>query len=135
MPETERTLILIKPDAIKRKLIGEIIRRFELKGLDIIDLKQIRLTPELADRHYQEHIEKPFYPGLKEFITSGPVIAMILEGRLAIEVVRKMVGVTDSAKAEAGTIRGDLSLYGNQNMIHASDSAESAKREISLFFP
>ena len=132
--DLERTLVFIKPDAIKRKLVGEIIKRFELKGFEIVDLKKMVISPELSDLHYKDHLDKSFYPRLKAFITSGPVIIMILEGRNAVDVVRKMIGSTDSGKAEAGTIRGDYSLSETRNIIHASDSAESALREIKNFF-
>ncbi len=130
----ERTLVFIKPDAVNRGFIGNIISRFEKKGIKIKELKMMRITPELAEKHYEEHIGKPFYPALKEFVISGPVVAMILEGREVVNVVRKMAGATDSAKAEPGTIRGDLSLSNSQNAIHASDSLKSAEREIKLFF-
>lgn len=132
---SEQTLVLIKPDGVKRKLVAEIIGRFEKRGFEFVALKQLTLSSELADRHYAEHTDKPFYPGLKAFITSGPVIAFVLQGEKAVAVVRKMIGTTDSIEAEAGTIRGDLSLSKGENVIHASDSEESAKREISLYFP
>jgi nucleoside-diphosphate kinase len=132
---TERTLVLIKPDAVSRGLIGELISRFERKGL-IIDAMVLRtMDAELADRHYAEHVDKPFYPPLKEFMTSGPLVAMILSGDEAIDVVRALVGATDGRKAAAGTIRGDLSVSNRENLAHASDSPESAKREIPLWFP
>ncbi|MFA5878946.1 MAG: nucleoside-diphosphate kinase [Candidatus Margulisiibacteriota bacterium] len=130
----ERTLVLIKPDAIERGLIGEVISRFEKKGLAIIALEMMQMTPEIADMHYKEHLNKPFYPALKEFMTSGPIIAMILEGRDVIHIVRKMAGATDAATAEPGSIRGDFSTSNKQNIVHASDSSESATREITLFF-
>jgi len=134
MNDIERTLVFVKPDGVRRKLVGEVIGRFEKKGFEIAELKKITITPELADRHYAEHIGKPFYPPLKDFICSGPVVIMVLEGRNAVESVRQMIGCTDSAKAAPGTIRGDLSLLNNQNIVHASDSLESATREISNFF-
>jgi nucleoside-diphosphate kinase len=135
MIDQEQSLVFIKPDGVSRGIVGEIIARFEKKGFIIKNLKMLTMSPKLADEHYAEHIGKPFFPGLKQFITSGPIVAMILEGRNAVEGIRKMVGVTDSAKAEPGTIRGDFSLSGTQNIIHASDSVTSAKREIKIFFP
>ena len=134
MSEMEQTLVLVKPDGVKRGLIGEIVGRFERRGLKIAKLQMMQLTNEIAERHYAEHVGKPFYPPLLEFITSGPLVAMVIEGREAIHVVRKMCGSTDSANAEAGTIRGDLSIYNNMNVIHSSDSEESATREIGIFF-
>lgn len=131
----ERTVVLIKPDAIRRGLAGEIIGRFERKGLAIEALVLRTMDAILADQHYAEHLGKPFYPPLKQFMTGGPLIAMILSGDEAVEVVRLLVGVTDGRKAAAGTIRGDLSLSNRENLVHASDSADSAKREIALWFP
>jgi nucleoside-diphosphate kinase len=132
---TERTLVLIKPDALLRGLAGEIISRFERKGLTIEALERRTMDAALADEHYAEHVEKAFYPPLKEFMTSGPLIAAILSGDQAIEVVRALVGATDGRKAAAGTIRGDFSLSNRENLVHASDSPDSAKREITLWFP
>lgn len=132
---SERTLVLIKPDAVRRGLIGEIIARFERKGLVIAALDQRVLSPSMSDAHYAEHVEKPFYPGLREFITGGPLVAMVAEGDEAIDVVRTMIGVTDGRKAAPGTIRGDLALSTSENLVHASDSPDSAKREIALWFP
>ena len=132
---SERTLVLIKPDAVRRGLIGEILARFERKGLAVDALVLRTMDAELADRHYAEHVAKPFYPPLKEFMTSGPLIAAILSGDQAIEVVRTLVGATDGRKATAGTIRGDFSLSNKENLVHASDSTDSAKREIALWFP
>jgi nucleoside-diphosphate kinase len=132
---TERTLVLIKPDAVHRGLIGEIINRFERKGLTIEALERRTMDSALADEHYSEHLSKPFYPPLKQFMTSGPLFAAILSGDQAIEVVRAIVGVTDGRKAAAGTIRGDFSLSNRENLVHASDSPDSAKREIALWFP
>jgi nucleoside-diphosphate kinase len=132
---SERTLVLIKPDAVRRGLVGEILGRFERKGL-VLDAMVLRgMDSKLADEHYAEHVEKPFYPPLKEFMTGGPLVAAILSGDQAIEVVRALVGATDGRKAAAGTIRGDLSLSNRENLVHASDSADSAKREIALWFP
>ena len=131
----ERTLVLVKPDAVSRGLLGEIIGRFERKGLLIEALVMRTMDAALADQHYAEHVDKAFYPPLKTFMTGGPLAAMILSGDDAIGVVRALVGATDGRKAAAGTIRGDLSLSNRENLVHASDSEESAKREISLWFP
>jgi nucleoside-diphosphate kinase len=131
----ELTLVLIKPDALRRGLVGEIIRRLERKGLVIEALELRRAADELADQHYAEHLDQPFYPPLKAFVTGGPLVAMVVSGDGAIEVVRTLAGATDGRKATAGTIRGDLSLSNRENLVHASDSAESAKREIGLWFP
>jgi nucleoside-diphosphate kinase len=132
---TERTLVLIKPDAVRRGLVGEVIGRFERKGLAVEALQLRTMDAALADTHYAEHVTRAFYPPLKEFMTGGPLLAMILSGDEAIEVVRGLVGATDGRKALAGTIRGDLSLSNRENLVHASDSPESAKREIALWFP
>jgi nucleoside-diphosphate kinase len=134
-PVTERTLVLIKPDAVARGLVGEVIGRFERKGLTIDTMVLRVMDAALADRHYAEHVTKAFYPPLKEFMTSGPLVAMILSGDQAVEVVRGLVGATDGRKAAAGTIRGDLSLSNQRNLVHASDSVDSAAREIALWFP
>jgi len=130
----ERTLILLKPDAVQRRLVGRIIARIEEKGLKIVGLKMIRVSRELAEQHYAEHREKPFYPELVSFITSAPVVAMVVEGPRAVEVVRKMMGKTNPLEAEPGTIRGDFGLSVTMNLIHGSDSPASAAREIALFF-
>ena len=130
----ERTLILLKPDCIQRRLAGRIISRFEDKGFNIVALKLLRVTPELAKKHYSEHIEKGWYPTLEKFITGGPVVAAIVEGLEAIRVVRDMLGATSGLKAAAGTIRGDFSSSRQMNLVHASDGPEAAKREISLYF-
>jgi len=130
----QQTLVLLKPDAVERRLVGEILGRFERKGLAVTAMKLIQISPELAKRHYEEHVAQPFYLGLEQYITSGPVVAAILEGSEAIKVVRTMVGPTNGIDAPAGTIRGDFSLSPQQNLVHASDSPESAKREIELFF-
>jgi nucleoside-diphosphate kinase len=132
---TERTLVLLKPDAIRRGLVGEIIRRYEVKGLSIVTIDWRRIDGAFADRHYAEHVEKDFYPPLRDFVTSGPIVAMVLEGDAAIDVVRELNGATDGRKAVPGSIRGDLSLSNRENLVHGSDSAESAKREIALWFP
>ena len=130
----EQSLVFIKPDGVKRKLMSEIVGRFEKRGFSFLKLELRQLSSEEVDRHYQEHVERDFYPRLKEFILSGPVLIMVLEGPKVIETIRKMVGVTDSLDAEPGTIRGDLALDKGENVIHASDSVESAKREIDNFF-
>lgn len=129
-----RTLVLIKPDGVQRAKVGEIIRRFEEKGLKIAALKLMKVTREQAERHYAVHKGKPFYESLLNYITSGPVVAMVLEGKDAIDVTRKLVGATNGAKAEPGTIRGDFSLSIDFNLVHASDSESSASYEIPIFF-
>ncbi|GAA1645593.1 nucleoside-diphosphate kinase [Catellatospora bangladeshensis] len=131
----ERSLVLIKPDAVRRGLVGEIIGRFERKGLALDALVLRTMDADLADAHYAEHVEKPFYPPLKDFMTSGPLVAAIVSGDQAIAVIRALVGATDGRAAAAGTIRGDLSLSNRENLVHASDSTESAEREIKLWFP
>ena len=130
----ERTLILLKPDCVHRRLIGRIITRLEDKAMNIIAMKLIRITPDLAKQHYAEHVEKPFYPGLEEFITGAPVVAMIVEGLESIRVVRDMLGATSGLKAAPGTIRGDYSSSRQMNLVHASDGPEAAAREIGLYF-
>jgi len=132
---TQRTLVLVKPDAVRRGLVGRIVDRFESKGLSIEALRLRTMDGALADEHYADHLDKPFYPPLKAFMTSGPLVAMVLDGDESIDVVRTLVGVTDGRKASAGTIRGDFSLSNRENLVHASDSPESAKREIALWFP
>jgi nucleoside-diphosphate kinase len=130
----ERTLVLIKPDAMRRGLAGEILRRFELRGLVIRDAKLLTVDRALAEEHYAEHAEKPFYGELVEFITSGPTLALVLEGEGAIATVRTTMGATNPADAGPGTIRGDLALSMPDNLVHGSDSPESAAREITLWF-
>ena len=130
----EKTLVLLKPDAMQRKLAGEILRRFEDRGLDIRDARLLTVDRDLADRHYAEHRAKPFFGELVEFITSAPTLALVLEGEAAIAVVRTTMGATDPAKAAPGTIRGDLALSMPDNLVHGSDSPESAQREIALWF-
>jgi nucleoside-diphosphate kinase len=130
----QRTLILLKPDCVQRRLMGRVLSRFEDKGLNIIAMKMLRVTPELAAAHYAEHVEKPFYPSLEAFITGAPVVAMVIEGREAIRVVREMVGATSGLEATAGTIRGDLGSSHQMNLVHASDGPEAAEREINLYF-
>jgi nucleoside-diphosphate kinase len=132
---SERTLVLIKPDAVRRGLVGEILGRFERKGLTIEAMVLRSMDAALADAHYAEHVDKPFYPPLKEFMTGGGLVALILAGDQAIDVVRALVGATDARKAAAGTIRGDFALSNRENLVHASDSPDSAKREIALWFP
>ena len=130
----ERTLVLLKPDCVQRRLMGRILTRFEDKGFNVIAMKMMQVTPELAKEHYAEHVEKPFYPGLESFITGAPVLAMIIEGLEVIRVVREMLGATSGLKAAAGTIRGDFSSSRQMNLVHASDGAEAAEREITLYF-
>lgn len=132
---SERTLVLIKPDAVRRGLVGDVLSRFERKGLQIIAMDLRVVDGDTADRHYAEHVQREFYPPLRQFITSGPLVAMVLEGDQAIAVVRGINGATDGRAAAAGTIRGDFSLSNRENLVHASDSAESAAREIAIFFP
>jgi nucleoside-diphosphate kinase len=130
----EQTLILVKGDGVSRRLVGEIIRRIEAKTLDIRALKMMDVSRELAEQHYAEHVEKPFFEELVEFITSTPVVAMRVEGENAIKVMRNLVGATNPAEAAPGTIRGDLALSLPDNLVHGSDSPESAERELKLFF-
>ena len=130
----QRTLVLAKPDALQRGLAGTIIARLEARGLKIVALKLIHLDRALAQRHYAAHVDKPFFTGLVELITSAPVIAMVVEGREAVDVVRRTMGETDPGKAESGTIRGDLALDIGRNLVHGSDSPEAAQKEIALFF-
>ncbi|MCC5878087.1 MAG: nucleoside-diphosphate kinase [Candidatus Sumerlaeia bacterium] len=130
----ETTLILIKPDAVSRKLIGEIVSRFESKGLTIRAMKLIRMSSELADKHYAEHVSKPFYPELKAFMTGSPLVALAVAGPDAISLCRKMMGATKPADAAPGTIRGDYATVVTENLVHGSDSADSAKRELALWF-
>ncbi|MCX7749964.1 MAG: nucleoside-diphosphate kinase [Candidatus Bipolaricaulota bacterium] len=130
----ERTLVLLKPDALQRRLVGQILARFEAKGLKFVGMKLLRVSPELAARHYAEHVGKPFYGELVSFITSAPVIALVVEGPRAVEVVRRLMGKTNALEAEPGTIRGDYGLSVGMNLVHGSDSPASAAREIPLFF-
>src|SRR5690349_6775253 len=131
----DRTLILVKPDAFARGLTGEIIARFERKGLRLVALKQMTVDADLARRHYAEHDGKPFFGELVEFITSGPLVAMVLEGREAVTAARQVIGATNPLEAAPGSIRGDFAVEVGQNMVHGSDSNESAEREAALFFP
>jgi nucleoside-diphosphate kinase len=132
---TERTLVLIKPDGVRRGLVGEIITRFERKGLTIEAMRLRTMDMALADLHYAEHVDKPFYPPLRDFMLGGPLVSLILAGDEAVAVTRALTGATDGRKAAPGTIRGDLSLSNRDNLVHASDSVDSAKREIALWFP
>ena len=134
MKTEERTFVAIKPDGVKRGLIGKILERFENKGFKIVAMKLLQVTPELAAKHYEEHHGKPFYPRLVHNITSGPVVAMVIEGYEAIESVRHIVGATSPMKADVGTIRADFAQVMEYNVIHASDSVESAKRETKIYF-
>ncbi len=131
----ERTLILVKPDAFARNLTGEIIARFERKGLRLAALKQMTMSRELAEQHYAEHVGKPFFGELVDFITSGPLVAMVLEGESAVEAARQVIGATNPLQASPGSIRGDYATAVGQNMVHGSDAQESAAREAALFFP
>ena len=131
----DRTLILVKPDAFSRGLTGEIIARFERKGLSIVALKHMTVDEDLAKRHYAEHDGKPFFGELVEFITSSPLVAMVLEGEQAVTAARQVIGATNPLEANTGSIRGDFAIAVGQNMVHGSDSVESGKREAALFFP
>lgn len=130
----ERTFLMVKPDGVARGLLGEVLRRVEGKGLKIIAMKMLRVDEPLGKRHYEEHREKPFFPGLISFITSGPSVAMVVEGGDAIKVMRAMIGKTDPKEAPPGTIRGDFGLDVGKNIVHASDSKASAEREMALYF-
>lgn len=134
MAARERTLFLVKPDAMQRGLAGEVIKRLESRGLKIVGLKLMQVTPAIAEKHYGEHKGKPFYQGLVDFITSSPIVAAVFEGTNAIEIVRAANGLTNPAKAAPGTIRADFGLETGRNLVHASDSAQSAAREIKIFF-
>ena len=132
---TSRTLVLLKPDAVRRGLVGEILSRYEAKGLTIVAMEHRTIDASLSDRHYAEHVDKGFYPGLRDFVTSGPLVSLVLEGDEAVEIVRTLNGATDGRKAAPGTIRGDLSISNQQNLVHGSDSPEAAEREIAIWFP
>ncbi len=132
---TERTLVLVKPDGVSRGLVGEVITRLEAKGLRLVAAELRTLDRQTAETHYAEHVERPFFGELVEFITSGPLMALVVEGERAIEAFRTLAGATDPVKATPGTIRGDLALAVGQNIVHGSDSPESATRESALFFP
>ncbi len=132
---TQRTLVLLKPDAVRRGLVGELISRYEAKGLTIVAMEQRTADAATADAHYAEHVEKEFYPPLRAFVTGGPLVALVLEGDSAVEVVRSINGATDGRKAAPGSIRGDYSLSNRENLVHGSDSPESAARETAIWFP
>lgn len=132
---SQRTLVLLKPDAVRRGLVGEVLGRYEAKGLSIVAMEHRSIDAAQADAHYAEHVEQPWYPPLRDFATSGPLVALVLEGDEAISVVRALNGATDGRAAAPGTVRGDLSLSNRENLVHASDSEESAAREIALWFP
>ena len=132
---TQRTFVLLKPDAVRRGLVGDVLSRFEAKGLSIVALELRTIDAATADAHYAEHVERDFYPPLRDFVTSGPLLAAVLEGDEAVEVVRTINGATDGRKAAPGTIRGDLSMSNRENLVHGSDSPESAGREITMWFP
>jgi nucleoside-diphosphate kinase len=131
----QRSFVLLKPDAVDRGLVGAIVSRFEAKGLKIVAMEYRQVDADLADQHYAEHVERDFYPPLRAFVTAGPSVAMVLEGDQAIDVVRAINGATDGRKAAPGTIRGDFALSNRENLVHGSDSEESAAREIALWFP
>lgn len=130
----ERTFVMVKPDGVGRRLVGEVVRRYETKGLKLVGLKAQIISDDLAKKHYDEHKDKPFFGELVTFITSGPTVQMVWEGNGAVETVRKINGATNCLKADVGTIRGDLGLSMQNNIVHASDSPETAKREIALYF-
>ncbi|MDP1797729.1 MAG: nucleoside-diphosphate kinase [Planctomycetaceae bacterium] len=130
----ERTLVLLKPDAVARRLCGPILTRFEARGLKIVGLKMLQVSPELSRKHYAEHVSKAFYPQLEEFITSGPIVAIALEGPEAITVVRAMMGPTNGRAAAPGTIRGDWGLSRQMNLVHGSDGPEAAAKELAIYF-
>jgi len=130
----ERTFVMFKPDCLQRGLLGRIVSRFEDKGLRLVAMKMMRVTPEASRQHYAEHVEKPFYPHLEQFITASPVVATVFEGPEVVRVVRDMLGATSGLKAQSGTIRGDFSSSRQMNLVHASDSPEAAAREIALYF-
>jgi nucleoside-diphosphate kinase len=131
----DRTLILVKPDAFARRLTGEVIARFERKGLTIVAMKHMTVDPDLAEHHYAEHAEKPFFGDLVDFITGGPLVAAVFEGYEAVTAARQVIGATNPLQADAGSVRGEFGLEVQTNLVHGSDSAESAAREIGLFFP
>lgn len=134
MPDTERTFVMVKPDGVRRRLVGEVIRRIEAKGYDIVELKLMTIPDELAREHYGEHVDKPFFGDLVSFVTSGPVVAMVVEGPDAILGMRQIMGATNPLDAAPGSIRGDYASFITENIVHGSDSAASAEREIKLFF-
>jgi nucleoside-diphosphate kinase len=131
----ERTLVLVKPDGVRRRLVGEVIRRLEAKGLELVAMRMLQMDKEMASKHYEEHVSKPFFSDLVTFITGGPLVAMAVAGDEAVSVVRTLMGATDPKKAALGTIRGDLAIEMTENIVHGSDSPASATRELALFFP
>lgn len=131
---SERTLILFKPDAVQRALCGELLGRIENKGFKVVGLKMLQVTPEMAKQHYSEHVEKPFYPGLEEFITSGPIVAVAVEGPHVISTMRTLMGATNGAEAAPGTIRGDFGFSRQMNLIHGSDGPDAAAKELQIYF-
>jgi len=131
----ERTLVLVKPDGVRRGLVGEVVSRLERKGLTLVAMSLRTLDRETAERHYAEHVGKPFFEGLVEFITSGPLVAVVVEGPRAVEATRTLMGVTDPVKSAPGSLRGDFALEIGQNLVHGSDSPESAERETAIYFP
>lgn len=131
----QRTFVLLKPDAVRRGLMGTVLDRFERRGLEVVEMQLRTIDASVADQHYAEHVDKDFYPPLRDFVTSGPLVALVLEGDQAVEVVRGLNGATDGRKAAPGTIRGDFSLSNRENLVHGSDSPESAEREIAIWFP
>ena len=135
MTDTSRVLVLLKPDAVQRGLVGTILARYEAKGLSLLALELRQIDEAMADRHYADHVAQPWYPALRAYITSGPLVALVLTGPKAVEVVRLLNGATDAAAAAPGTIRGDLALSNRENLVHASDSERSAERELALWFP
>ncbi|HEY9792956.1 MAG TPA: nucleoside-diphosphate kinase [Candidatus Obscuribacterales bacterium] len=134
MAEVQRTFVAIKPDGVERGLVGEVISRFERRGLKLVGMKMLNVPKEMAENHYGEHKGKPFYEGLVSYITSSPIVAMVLEGKDAVALARAVIGATNPANAAPGTIRGDLAVEIGRNIVHGSDSPESAKREIGIFF-
>lgn len=134
-PTGQQTLVLLKPDTLRRGLAGAVLARFESKGLVVVRAELRTIDGAFADRHYAEHLERAFYPPLRAFITSGPLLALVLSGDEAVDVVRTLIGPTDGRAAPAGTVRGDFSLSNRENLVHASDSVDSARREIGLWFP
>ncbi len=135
MTDPQRTLVLLKPDAVRRGLVGTILARYEAKGLTILAVEHRRIDADEADRHYAEHIAQPWYPPLRDYITSGPLVALVLQGPAAIDVVRLMNGETNGVVAAPGTVRGDYALSNRENLVHASDSPAAAAHEIALWFP
>ncbi len=134
MPETQRTFVMVKPDGVARRLVGEVVRRIEAKGYAIVEMRMLIIGTDLAERHYAEHVDKPFFSELVSFITSGPVVAMVVEGTGAVAGMRKIMGATNPLEAGPGSIRGDYATVITENIVHGSDSPQSAAREVDLFF-